>query len=605
MTIFDFITAEKNAFTTNRIQLSEGWEWSFFQHVRISTLYKNSKFSEGDNDGNRPFKNIVRPMLNLQYQTEGFDVKDVQLFVDDAENYYKSFLIRKYHEKWAYKNKMDTFLDELIESWIDYGGALIKKTKGVRPEVVPLRRLAFCDQTDLLAGPICEAHYFSPDEILKMKGWQNVDEVITLANKMRTNDRGTRQNQTPGKYIEVFELHGMFPNDWLENEDDEMNESLSDEQAEQQLSRQMHIVSFYKDDYGNQKGISLFSVKESESPYRLLLRDPIYGRALGLGGIEELFDAQMWTNYDAIRMQEMLDAASKIILQTTDPAVAARHPSGLRDLDNLEVVVVADNKRLEQVQTAPVNLPAFERAAAEWESNAHDIAGASDALMGAGGSRVNYRAMMLAYQLAQQLHSYRQGKIATFVEELYREWFLPDIARSITNGTTFLATLSVDELKQVGEAVTNCELNDWKKNLTLSGKTWTQQEEVQQKQNIQESFQKSGNKHFIEILQGEFKDISLDLEISIKNKQVDTGGMLEVITKVVGLIVQTQGQILQNPVMAKLFNQMLEYSGLEPLDFSGMDAQDKNIPQQTPKLPIQPQQPNNNIPVPQTVTATV
>ena len=588
MTVYDLITNEKNAFTTNKIQLSQGWEWSFFEHVRISTLYKNSKFSEGDNDGHRPFKNIVRPLLNLQYQTEGFDAKDVELFVDDQDLYYKSFLVRKFHEKWAYKNKMDTFLDELIESWIDYGGALVKKTKNVRPEVVPLRRLAFCDQTDLLSGPICEVHYFSPSELKKMKGWENVDEVIALANKFRPDDKGYKQNSTPGKYIEVYELHGTFPESWVEGDSEE-------------LVQQLQIVTFYKDHNDEEKGITLFAGKESESPYRLLLRDPIYGRALGLGGIEELFDPQMWTNYDAIRMQDMLDAASKIILQTTDPAVAARHPSGMRDLDNLELVIVAENKRVEQIQTAPVNLPAFERAAAEWESNAHDIAGASDALMGAGGSRVNYRAMMLAYQLAQQLHSYRQGKLAIFVEELYREWFLPDIARDITNGTTFLTTLSIEELQKVSDAVITSELNDWKKKLVLSGKTWTPAQESEQKQNIKSSFQKSGNQHFVEILKGEFKNVPLEMQISIKGKQVDTGGILETITKVIGLIIQSQGQVLQNPVMSKLFNQMLEYSGMEPLDFSGLETQNQNM-----NLKSQPPQPqNNSVPVPQTVNATV
>ena len=53
-------------------------------------------------------------------QLEGFDVKDIIPFVDDVDLAYKSFLTKKYHRKWARKNEIDTFIDDVVESAIDW-----------------------------------------------------------------------------------------------------------------------------------------------------------------------------------------------------------------------------------------------------------------------------------------------------------------------------------------------------------------------------------------------------------------------------------------------------------------------------------------------------
>lgn len=39
------------------------------------------------------------------------------------------------------ENKIDTFIDEMTESYATYGGVLVRKTKSARPEVVDLRSL--------------------------------------------------------------------------------------------------------------------------------------------------------------------------------------------------------------------------------------------------------------------------------------------------------------------------------------------------------------------------------------------------------------------------------------------------------------------------------
>ena len=88
--VFDYITTEENAYQTQQVPVVEGWEWNMWEHIKLTILYKNTQLITGKSD-DKPVKNITLPLLRLQYRTEGFDVKDIVLFVNETKNYYKSF----------------------------------------------------------------------------------------------------------------------------------------------------------------------------------------------------------------------------------------------------------------------------------------------------------------------------------------------------------------------------------------------------------------------------------------------------------------------------------------------------------------------------------
>jgi hypothetical protein len=207
---YQYIIGEETNFS-NPITVIDGYDWNFKDHVRKTTLYKNSVFLGGQDD-NKPFRNIIIPIVNLQYRATGFDVKDIELYVDEVKNYFKSFLVRKYHDKWAREEEIDTFIDEMVESYVDYGGALTKNLKGeAKPEAVPLQRLAFCDQTDLLGGSICEKHFYSPEFLMDMvkKGWDK-DSVEMAINVSENRKKvGDEEFDVPDNYVAVYEY---FPN---------------------------------------------------------------------------------------------------------------------------------------------------------------------------------------------------------------------------------------------------------------------------------------------------------------------------------------------------------------------------------------------------------
>ena len=114
---------------------------------------------------------------------------------------------------------METFIDELNGERIDYGGRLSKQLDKPRPEVVPLQSIAFCDQTDMLSGPIGLRHYFSPDQLLDTSsvGWgdpangatRTSEETILLSREETEND--CTFTKTPGRYFQVREFHANMP----------------------------------------------------------------------------------------------------------------------------------------------------------------------------------------------------------------------------------------------------------------------------------------------------------------------------------------------------------------------------------------------------------
>ena len=583
--IFSFITTQETAFALP-IKIEDGWEWNMREHIKLSILYKNSKFSTGNNDGNRPYKNIIRPILNLQYRAEGFDVKDIVLFVNDRKNYFKSFLIKKFHEQWARENKIDTFIDKMVESYVDFGGVLVKNVNEVRPEVVSLQSIVFCDQTDILSGPIGIKHYFSPDQLREMEaaGWGNesygathtLDDVITLSQAVKKRDTQGKEVPTPGKYIEVYEVHGTLPEKFL-------GEKYSDD--ENGYCAQMQIVCFYQTQDMQKQGIVLWKGKEKESPFKLILRDEIFGLALGLGGAEELFEPQVWVNYDQIRMKDMLDAVSKVVHLTDDETFYSRNRN-LRNIKNNEVLHLADGKTVRQMDTYPRNIAIFEKSVQQWEAHAQQMGAAGDAIMGESPSAgTPFKLQELVTQEAHGIHEYRKGKLATFLDEIYKDWIIPHIVKEITKGQEFVAELDFGEMQGVAEQIAENRANRERNNQVLNGDDLQDKEVI--KQQIRDEFMRGGSKKFLEIIKGEMKGTPVDVSVNIAGKQKNLSAMTDKVVNIFRQIfANPQGflQVMQIPAAASSFNEILEFSGMSPIDFGGIKLETTQQPINQPAM---------------------
>lgn len=557
--IFSYITEQENLFTKS-VPIESNWYWNFPEHVRRSFSYKHSQFDEdNDNRNDRPFKNIVRPVLNVAYRTEGFDVKDIDIYVDNADEYYKSFLLRKYYQKWALLNEMDTFIDEVVESFVDYGGALVKKTKSVRPEVIDLRTIAFCDQTDILAAPFAIKHHFSARQLQDMKknGWGTIGaemDIDMLLLKAETAKRMRKENgeiKTPTKYAEIYEIHNICEMDY---------NPLS-----QNTEQMMYIVAFYEDERGMKQGTIIFSTPEPKLPFKMLKRDPIKGRALGWGGVEELFEPQTWTNYASIHILGMLKQASKVVYLSTDPRFKNQN---IGTIDNGQVLDIQPNSDIRQLDSVPRNLTAFENYVVEQHEHAMEMGSASDISLGAQpNSGTPFKSIETQLVENKSLHLWRQGRIAVFMDEIHRDWIIPQLGKEIAKGHTFLAELSADELFQVSQTISRNYANEKAKEKILAGEEFTQEQYDTYKQFIAEESFKSGTKRFMKILKDEFSPENLNVYTNIAGKQKNLSLMTDKFVNIVRQIIATPN-IRQDPELVRMLNTIMESSGISPLTFT-------------------------------------
>lgn len=587
-TIFDFITTQESNYK-KKIPINAKWDWSMRDHIELTELYTNSQ-SLNKTDWT-PIKNITRPILNLQHRTEDIELKDVQIYVDDPANYHLSFLVKKYHDDvFVQENDLDTFFDELNVSRIDFGGGLSKQLNRPCPEVVPLQSIAFCDQTDMLSAPLGLKHYYSPDQLLGMGqfGWGNTKNGATISLKdliMLSKEEKKVDNQTlttPGRYIEIYEIHGNVPKRFA-NPNDTSGE----------YETRLFICAFYqKQSSTDKQGVTLYTSLETESPFKLIKRDPVYGRALGFGGAEELFEPQVWVNYDMIRMQDMLDAASKTILKATgqNSTILAKKQK-VRDLSNLEILDVGDGD-LGQVDTFPRNMQLFDKSVERWEAHAQQMGAANDSIMGQPPTAgTPFKLQELVTQESHGLHDYRRGQYAKHIEEIYKDWIIPHIERKIAQGSKFLSELNLDELQYVADKMATNTVNKRIKDLIFSGKMVTPEEQKAFTEIEMQKIKKDGKK-FIEILKGEFKDCPLAVKVSVKGKSKDLSAKTDKLVNIFRQIIVNPA-VLQIPAMAGIFNQIIESSGLDPVDFASMTKEQIQATQPQPtEPPVQPPTPN-------------
>lgn len=599
-----YIKSEETRYQTVPIPVVSGYNWNMYEHVRVTTLYLNSKFTSGTEAENdlKPFRNIILPKVNLEHRAVQFDLSEILFKINDLDEDYKSFLVKKWHDRWANQNNVIDFLDALTETYTDYGGVLVKNYASDIPEVVPFQRIAFVDQTDMASGPICEKHSLSPDQLKDMEqyGWGDsskgatgtLDDVIALAKDEKTNTQtqggvgisGQPKAKTPGRYIEVYELHGMLPETFLDPEGDA-----------NKFVRQMQIVTYYVKKNGKEQGITLYAGREAESLYKAKKRDDAdnstYGRALGRGAVEELFQPQIWGNFSEISKMEMLEQVAKILYQTNDENFKQKNDTS--EMEGGDVIMVGDGKEFSMVNNQAPNLVAFENAFQGWDQTAQQIAATTDLMAGdsEGQSGLPAKLGIPLMEEGHSLHDYRKKRLSSFVKEIYRDWLLPKCKKEVANGAEWLQELSIDEMNQVVDQIVCTEFNKTVITKVLAGEIQYPDDLQALEQSYRQQFFKSPRK-LITILEGELDDLPIEVEVEV-GKNGPNALMAQKLGTVWSDVVQTltanPNFFIQQPQMAKLFNQMLEAYGLSPISFGMNKAQLTQSNNAQPPAPGQPQ----------------
>ena len=589
--IYSYIKTEENRFQTEYVQVGDNWQWNLREHVQLLFHLKNSVFFTGSNEWKtmlRAFKNIMEPILNLSYWAEDIEVKDVVFYIENAKGRILSFFFKKYHDEvYVKEHDLDTLFDEITESDVDYGGALVQRSRFPRPEVLPLNTIAFCDQTDMLGAPLAFKLNMAPSALKKMssRGWGSekngatvtINELITLATseKSPSGTIQTKKNESTGKNIEVYVLYGDLPERYLYSDTDPEN-----------YCSQVQIVAFYKDEKNEKKGVTLYRKPEEDSYLLFHTSKKVHGRALGRGVGESVLHPQIWTNFLEIHKMQMLEAASKVPLYTDDQSYSNRNK--IQDMENLEITVVEDGKQIRQVPTAAVaNIQLYESSINSFFEHAQLVGSAFDPLLGKEQvSGTTFRGQERTVAQGRGLHDRRRGQRAKFIEIIYRTWIIPDIKRGILQGKEFLATLTSEEMQWVTEQL--AENYDSQKQFDAIFEAKIPLDRELLKREFKEKLAKQGSKMLLKILKAEFKDVEVRIGINVASKQKDLVGLTDKILSIFQFVFQNPAafqQAMQMPALSRAFQDILEYSGINSTDFTSLMAQTAI---QAP--PMQPQQ---------------
>jgi len=255
--------------------------------------------------------------------------------------------------------------------------------------------------------------------------------------------------------------------------------------------------------------------------------------------------------------------ASKVLFKTSDPAFKTRNR--IYDTDNGEILTLQEGRDIAQLDTQPKNLAVFNDSLDRWEQHAQQIGAAGEPLLGeTPSSGTPFKLFEAQLIEGKSLHQWRQGKIATFIEEIYREWVLPYLTREITKGSKFFTELNSDEFIKVVSEVGDNRAKKQRNEQVLNGELPDDLEQLRAEK--MQEFAKRGNKVFIEILKDEFKDKSLGLFANIKGKQKNLALLTDKVVNVLRQFIATP-QLRQDPDMVKLLNVILESSGMSPIMF--------------------------------------
>jgi hypothetical protein len=586
-TVYEYIKTEETAWKTTRIPLTNSKDWNMSEHIERCFNVSNGWFHNGKNDGNRPYEDIVTPIIDVAFRLEGFDVKDIVPYVNDISQAYKSFFVKKFHPQWARKNQLDSFIDEVVETSIIYDLVLVKDVNSTRPEVVKLQDIAFCDQTDVMSGPICLKHNYSITDLLDYKGkWDSdkIDDCIVLSEAGKKVAMAKDQKaKTPGKYIEVYELHGSFPETWLK-EDGDPNKYVE----------QLHIVSYYDCEDGTKGGITLYKGKSKKlsKVFKALKIDQVrsHGRACGRSVVERLFEPQVWRNYSGIKLKKMLDSAVNL-LQTDSEEFGNKKISDLKDNT---VLKHEPGRPITRIDMGIQNFTAVRDYGASKDLEARTLGSASEAALGRNpASGTPFALQDLIVQQGEGIHEYRRGKIATFFADvLYPELILEYLVRDINKGLEFSEELSVDELQEVANTITDNYAAKRVKELLLSGKEVTKEGLDLFKDTVKKSFLKGGNRKFIKTAKDEFADIPLTVFVNVAGKQRYMAQNADKLSKLISYVIANPQAFATIPGLSKSFNQLLEESGMSAIDFSQIVAGNEvaNDKAQAIKSPLPPEQ---------------
>jgi len=556
--IFTELAQIKSGYFGDRVEIIDGLPYSQWDTIKTVEFYSNDKYMQGNRDElgrEKPFFNINTFRVNTAVRATDFDVKDIQIQAEDPDDDDRSFVLQKDIQEWMKQEAFAKTLNEMGQTRARYGGLLIKKKEDkddLHIDVVQWKNV-ITDQIDVIGGAIIELHYMSPLQLSKKRSvWDNVEEAIKQANSDKESASRSDETTTTDR-VEVFEIHGEFPKAYLK----EVNGEEIDEDDWYDYTNQVY---FLVEGDGDEDGmLVLFAEEEDEKPYKYISWREVPGRGLGIGVVEEGFEAQVWTNDSMMNMKNAMELAGKVVLKSNSKTLAENL---ITDVDTGSVIPLDDGEDVGVLNLTPSSLPQFERMVQLWDDQ-YDKSTSN--FIGVTGeqqpSGTPFRSVALQSQQAGSHFDYRREEMGIFLQEVVNDWIIPFLTKKL-NREHFLTTdFSESELRMLNTKFAESRARRRALKRLFNGEPVFQGdfEQMVQEELPNESLT---NQTFLKIPKDYYKNIKARVQVVTSNETRNKAAALESLSNIMVTVAQNP-QVLDDPTLAQIFSRIIELSGAD------------------------------------------
>ncbi len=566
--IINLVKTRENTYVNGNTEISKYVSYSQYQTINTIEAYINSKHISGEVDAlgrEKPFFNIVTAASNIWMRATDIDRKNIKFKATKRKYVIPAFIANIVLQDWMKKADYGSYLNEWGRVLARCGSAVSKfvdRDGDLFINVVPWNKI-ISDDIDFESNVKIIKFYATPAQ-LKENPTYNQAVVKSLLESTKTRELiGGQTVDVLADYIELYEVQGYLPVSML----------TGNEKDEDTYAEQIHIISVDAKDNG-----TLYSgkLKKCQLHKADLIKED--GRALGIGAVEHLFQAQWMVNHSTKLAKDQIDLISKVFFQTADTNYAGRN--ALSNIENGDIMIHAPNAPLTQVNNNSHDLTSLQSYLAQWQNQAREITSTPDAISGnTMPSGTAYRQVAILNQESHSLFELMTENKGLAIEQTMREYIIPHIKSKLSNKEEITAILDSQGVKQLDTWYITAEaqkrVNKKIVETVLTGDEGTvvtpdQQAEMMQAETdkLQQELSTLGNQRFLkpsELDDKTWRDIfegfDWEVEVEVTNEQSDKEAVMTTLTTVLQTIAANPA-VLENETMKTLLSKIIETTGV-------------------------------------------
>ncbi len=579
--IFSTIRSEIDDFMYNSIEVVPGYLFNQYDTIKRAHLYVNSRFLDSANYQNKEkiFYNIVKYRRDIAAKFLNIDTKDIRLWEMNPKSKWSTFLLEKELKLWMKKNKIGKLLNDMAVEAPTFGTVVLRKTKN-GAKIEDLRRL-FLDptvETIQKSRFITVKHYLTASQLReKVKdGWNEdvIERIISQKDNMNRKSNAPMSYEKNGMtnvirsspYFEIYERFGEVPEHYFGG-------------TSMKNTRAIFICygpyDIYKDESGNYKGENgsvLFKSKWTKPwPFKDYHYSKTMGRWLGIGVVEDLFEAQERRNELANQKRISMEISSIHLFQTTGKNVVNNI---LSDLKSGDLIEAGADGEITPIVNEERNLAAFGSEEEQYDLLADRLSFATGQ---AGGEPLPTSTPATNAVIQQNnttsLFGFKRENFALFLQEYFNDFVLPNVFRDLSDDHILRFTGSPEDIQKLDQGYIDVLTRDFIIKTTLENGRVPAIEEIESiKQSYALILKKEGGTRFVNVKEGFYDDIEFEFDIMIGAEQENVATMASNLFQVLTAVAQNPG-ILENPVTKALIFEYAQKIGINPLKLEVADAQ--------------------------------